>query len=104
MSAILDLYDGESGTVLCRAPWDLIDGMSSPGQKDDDVQFALESGRVEWTASADDIRRFCKSTGAWDDEQLADDDENRARAFWVLACNADEDPEVYGYSPEGGAS
>ena len=35
-----------------------------------------------------DHRRQC---GAWDEDELADDSENRRRLVWVLGCNAAEE-------------
>lgn len=40
---------------------------------------------------ADDIRKELKEYGAWDDEELQDDEQNRKRLLWVLIGNLQEE-------------
>jgi hypothetical protein len=40
--------------------------------------------------AADDIREGLRESGAWDAEELADDDANRQRAVWLAACDIRE--------------
>lgn len=63
---------------------------SHAGQCDEDV--AALTRRPEIAAQldaidADDIRAALKECGAWDAEQLADDQDNRERAVWLAACD-----------------
>ena len=37
-----------------------------------------------------EIRAALKECGAWDTEELADDEANRARALWIACCDAKE--------------
>jgi hypothetical protein len=66
---------------------------SHQGQCDDDIAALL---RVPAIASqldaigADQIRAALKEYGAWDDDELADDAQNRARALWSACCDAKE--------------
>lgn len=66
---------------------------SHRGQCDDDVAALLRHPEIaaQFDAmSPDEIRAALKEYGAWDDEQLADDHENRLRALWSAACDIRE--------------
>jgi hypothetical protein len=41
--------------------------------------------------SPDDIRAELKEYGAWDTEELADDEKNRERILWIAAGNISEE-------------
>lgn len=65
-------------------------------QKDatDDVDYALRCTPVGDAVDAlapDLIREELRDYGTWDDEELADDEENRARLVWIAACNVREE-------------
>lgn len=85
----LTLYDGESGIAIVRVPPEAIDDCSHQGQCDDDVKHWIT--RVEWLSTRADLARMLKGYGAWEDLDSADLDTLKARALWVLACNAREE-------------
>ena len=67
---------------------------SHPGPCDDDVlalskvpHIAEQLDRLD----TEDIRRYLWEFGAWDDEELADDAENRLRFLWSVACEIQEE-------------
>jgi len=47
------------------------------------------------TADAEDCRDFLKPFGAWDAEELADDEMNLVRAVWVVAGNLKDSGEAF---------
>ncbi len=62
---------------------------SHQGACEDDVKSLL-SGRVGKQFSkidADAIRAELKEYGAWDEEELADDEQNQVRITWIAAGN-----------------
>ena len=104
MSALVELFCGESGAVLCRATPSAIRSVTGQGEQSGNVAYALASGDVEAWADDAALRRFLRGYGAWDDIATADTETLRSRAFWCLACNAVEEPELYGLDlAEGGA-
>ena len=67
---------------------------SHQGQCDEDVADLVELPAIRRQLDkipADDIRAELKEYGAWDDEELADDDQNRHRLVWCAACNIKEE-------------
>jgi hypothetical protein len=77
-------------------PADVVDACSHPGPVDDDVAEALlrddvsaELDRID----PEDLRVELAEYGAWDDEELADHEQNRARIVWIAACDIHENIE-----------
>ena len=71
-------------------PADVVDACSHSGPVDDDVADALlrddvsaEFDRID----PEDLRAELKEYGAWNDEELSDHEQNRARILWLAACN-----------------
>ena len=63
---------------------------SHPGPCDDDVEALEQDEYIRKQLDAipvDDIRAELQEYGAWDDTQLADDEENRIRILWIAAGN-----------------
>ena len=61
-----------------------------PGPCDEDVAYWVD--RVNWQqVDADEIRAELAEYGAWDDEELADEDANRRRILWIAAGNIADD-------------
>ena len=61
---------------------------SHPGNCDDDVAQLLEDRRIVRQLdkiSAEKIRDELREYGAWDADELADDDANRERIVWIAA-------------------
>lgn len=77
-------------------PGDAVQDMSASGPVDESV--AYWSGKIQRDPdlTPDRLRSILKEYGAWDAEQLADDDANWHRALWIAACNCAEDdnPEI----------
>lgn len=66
---------------------------SHQGECDDDVRLLSQHPDIKVQLDAfdpDDIRAALKEYGAYDAEQLADDDQNRQRALWSAACDIRE--------------
>lgn len=90
-------YDGESGRPIVRMPERVVYECSGPGTADAAVAEALAGklGPVEWLADEATIRKCLRQWGAWDDEELADAQENRTRMLWLAARDIAENPESY---------
>jgi hypothetical protein len=70
------------------------EGASHPGPCDDDVSALLTMPHISAqldTIGAHSIREELAEYGAWDDAELADDEENRARIVWIAAGNITEE-------------
>lgn len=67
---------------------------SAPGPVDDAVDYWL--GEIGLALDPDEARRCLAGYGAWDEDELADDAENRARILW-LACGYFNDGEDFYY-------
>lgn len=85
--------DGESGNAIVRMTLEQAECCSRPGAMDDRVRETIPN--VEWLGSAEVVRRSLRGYGAWDSDELADDDANRARALWIAACDIAERPGDY---------
>lgn len=44
---------------------------------------------------ADKLRKELADYGAWDDAELADDEQNRIRMFWIACADVRENPGDY---------
>lgn len=67
---------------------------SHPGPCDQDVKALLSLPKVRRQLDkipADKIREELKEYGAWDSEELADDQANRTRIIWIAAGNIREE-------------
>jgi hypothetical protein len=63
---------------------------TKPGPVDETIAAMLEeefySAQLD-AIPADKIRSELSEYGAWDDDELKDDDQNRARILWIAAGN-----------------
>lgn len=69
-------------------PQECIDECSAPGPADETVAAWRKDERVAAVLARLDprqVRSHLKGYGAWDEEELADDDQNLTRVLW-LAC------------------
>lgn len=72
---------------------------SHQGSCDSDVAAMLKRPEIAFqfdTLGAEVIRDGLRESGAWDSEELQDDEQNRARALWMAACDIRENPELVG--------
>ena len=70
------------------------DDIMQPGPADETVEAIARKPYMSEqldALSVDAIRSELKQYGAWDEDELADDSENRRRLVWVLGCNAAEE-------------
>lgn len=76
---------------------------SHPGSCDNDIAELLQVDEIRAqfeTIKPESIRDELKEYGAWDDEELSDDQQNRARILWIACSNIRED--VYEMEKESG--
>lgn len=69
---------------------------SGPGPADEAVAWLLDQPYIKQQLDQigpRKIREELKEYGAWDDDELTDDDENRARIVWIAAGNIREEEE-----------
>lgn len=71
---------------------DLLDCGGS-GDASEAVDYVIRVYTV--TGDEADCRAMLASYGAWDDEQLADHDENLRRLVWLTGCGLRETGEAY---------
>ena len=86
-------YDGSTGWDTVTLTMDQAESCSHAGPCDGDVAALIPC--VEIKLSPDDLKSVLSEYGAWDDEQLADDDDNRERMLWLAACDIAENPALY---------
>lgn len=66
---------------------------SHAGQCDDDVAALVRHPAIATqldAIGADAIRAALSESGGWEDNELADDEQNRHRAVWLAACDIRE--------------
>ena len=72
-------------------PDDAVSDCSHQGRCDDDVAHWVRSGQIKFNGTPENSRRELAEYGAWDDEELADDDQNLHRILWIAAGNIQEE-------------
>ena len=85
--------DGLRG-VFIELTIDQVESGSHQGQCDDDIAELLKAPAIAEQLDKigpDALRLAMKEVGAWDADELANDDDNRSRALWQACCNAKED-------------
>ena len=90
---LIQHLDGESGDPTVSMTAEQAAQCSHHGPCDDDVAANLND--VVWHASDDQIRRYLKGYGAWDDLQAASSETLHSRMLWIAACDIREHPEMY---------
>jgi len=71
---------------------------SHPGNCDEDVEELIANPDILKQLDAispDEIRDELAEWGAWDNEELSNDAENRLRIVWIAAGNISEESESY---------
>lgn len=69
-------------------PLDAVIDCSHQGDCAEDVEYWTP--RINIDASPEQIRAELKEYGAWDADELADDEANRQRIVWFAACDLHE--------------
>lgn len=67
---------------------------SHQGRCDEDVEELVKLPAIRRQLDkipADDIRKELREYGAWDDQELSDDQENRLRLIWIACGNIKEE-------------
>lgn len=82
----------DTGSVIeVKLTRQCIEECAHQGKCDDDVEHWVGLLRPQLDEIAPDHVRAClKGYGAWDAEELADDEQNLRRFLWIAACNAKE--------------
>lgn len=86
------LFDGLRGLEL-EMTLEQARSASHQGSCDDDVEALAKVPEIAAQLDkmdVDTIRAGLKESGAWDAEELADDEQNRRRAVWLAACDIRE--------------
>jgi hypothetical protein len=68
------------------------------GAFDEYGEWIVETYNIE--VSEEDVRKFLKSYGAWDAEDLKDYDVNLLRLVWIATLNCKENETTYFYMGE----
>lgn len=71
---------------------DILMGCHHQGKCDDDVKDAAPSFDVD---DYEALREHLKGYGAWEDEELEDDQENLERLLWIMAGDIQEQGEAF---------
>lgn len=92
------LYWASLNSFEFRIPGAAILQICHPGPNDSDVAFWVNQVREQVAKDnfpngpdADSIRRDLAEYGAWDAEELADDEQNWHRLLWLAAWDISED-------------
>jgi hypothetical protein len=70
--------------------------VSEPGMDATDAVNALIPQLDLSGLQPDEVRDELREYGAWDEEELADDEENLRRIVWIAGCNLREEAESGG--------
>lgn len=94
------LYWASFNSIEFRMPGQAVINCHHQGQCDADVaHWAPKINRYEfgeghaWAPTPDRVRKELREYGAWDDEELADDETNWQRLVWIAAANIQEEDE-----------
>lgn len=71
---------------------ELFKGCYHTGRCDEDVEIAAKYFAVD---NPSGVRNYLQEFGAWDKEELADDNANLQRLLWTMAADIDERGEAY---------
>ncbi len=75
--------------MVRRIPRQAIQDCTAPGQDASDaVSYWIT--KLQFAAPADETREYLAGYGAWDTEELTDDDSNLQRLFWIICGNLRE--------------
>jgi hypothetical protein len=92
------LYWASFSRFELRLPGQCVLDCSHSGPCDEDVAYWVDRVRAQVDAdsfalapTADKIRDELREYGAWDAEELADDEQNWHRLVWIAASNISED-------------
>ena len=72
-------------------PAEAVSACSHQGQCDDDVAYWASRVTRPDEITPEALATELKEYGAWDAEELADDDANWQRLLWIAACNIQDD-------------
>lgn len=78
-----------------KLPIDALNDCHHQGSCDEDCEYWVD--KIDWdaqTMGSDAIRMELSEYGAWDDEELANDDENKLRILWISAGNYHDEIEA----------
>jgi hypothetical protein len=95
------LYWATFNGIEIRLPGQCVLDCSRPGQDADEAVVywtpkvqaiaAADDFNPAWVSTPDKIREELREYGAWDDEELADDEQNWRRLVWIAANNIREE-------------
>lgn len=75
---------------MIAMPQEAVNDMSGPGPADDAVRYWEPKIAREPGVTPEALRAELREYGAWDAEQLADDNANWERILWIAAGNIRE--------------
>lgn len=81
-----------------RLPKRLIDSVPLSGPADNAIKEILQHYNIE--CDSEELKKFLKSYGAWDSEDLQDHDTNLSRLIWLSALDCKEQKTTYFYMGE----
>jgi hypothetical protein len=80
-----------------------LDSTPTQGPADEAIDALVQEPHIVEQLDAydvEDIRKELEEYGAWDEEELADDEQNRKRLLWVLVGNVKEGQADKGYDTD----
>ena len=73
--------------------WEALDACHHQGQCDDDCEAFIQAFEIEFTGK-ETAADYLRPLGAWDEDELQDEDENLLRFVWCLAGSNAEDEDI----------
>jgi hypothetical protein len=89
----VEWWSSSSGRIELQIPLKWADAIHQPGPADGTVAEARRDPFIEAQLdkiSDDDLKEELSGYGAWDEEDLADREDNLDRLLWIAACDVDE--------------
>jgi hypothetical protein len=90
----MEWWSSSSGTIELQMSLDDAESASHQGQCLNDVKALAQMPHIKAQLDSldpSDVAKELKVYGAWDDEELADHDENMLRLLWVAAGDIKEE-------------
>jgi hypothetical protein len=75
----------------------LLEALKACGTPGQDNSEAVEYVRANWEVTADpeQAKAYLRPFGAWDEEELANHQQNLDRLVWIIGCELRESDEAY---------
>jgi hypothetical protein len=84
-----DYLDSTGYILASELPDECISDCSAQGSVDEAVEYWVK--QLDFEAPEQNVKEYLGCFGAWDDDELSDNDSNLQRLLWVVCCDLKEE-------------